>query len=465
VSSTLPSEISKAQRRRRRILRGIGATALNPLANAAIQLGTVPFLLQAWGAAKYGDWLLLSAIPSYLALTNLGFGDASGSDMTVRVAKDDRTGALETFQSSWVLLGISSLVALVIALSFAWWIPWQRWMHLSSLSNAHASAVMFTFAAYIIVSQQNGILESGYRCDGNFALGTSLSTVLRLTEAVLATAVGVATGSLLYTALTYFVVKALGTLGYASLLRRKSPWLRLGVRFASLGRVKALSGPAIGFMAMPLGSAITIQGFTVLIGILEGPIAVASFATLRTMTRLNFQLTTVIAWTLWPELSSAFGANDIPLARRLHRRAYQGGLMLSLSACAFLWLAGPQIYRAWIRHAVPFDTTCFHVLLLVTLANSLWFTTSVVPMSTNAHQRLALLFVAGSCLSLVVAWFLVRASGISGAAWALLLVDVGMVFLVLRTSLAQLQDTALGFFSAVFTFRTPWSLQRLRSEA
>ena len=71
---------------RQRLMRGFGATALNPIATAIIQLGSVPILLHAWGATKYGDWLLLSAIPSYLTLSDLGLGAASGSDMSMRVA-------------------------------------------------------------------------------------------------------------------------------------------------------------------------------------------------------------------------------------------------------------------------------------------------------------------------------------------------------------------------------------------
>ena len=81
---------------KQRLGRGIGSTALGPVVTAVIQLGTVPLLLHAWGAAKYGDWLMLSAVPSYLTFANFGFGDASGSDMTGRVARGDKQGALET---------------------------------------------------------------------------------------------------------------------------------------------------------------------------------------------------------------------------------------------------------------------------------------------------------------------------------------------------------------------------------
>src|ERR1700719_3609809 len=109
TKQTLPQSIV------RRSIRGIGATALGPVVTSLIQLGSVPLLLHAWGAAKYGDWLLLSAIPSYLTLSDLGFGDSSGSDMSMRVAAGDRQGAIETFQSSWVFLSLVSLFVALLA--------------------------------------------------------------------------------------------------------------------------------------------------------------------------------------------------------------------------------------------------------------------------------------------------------------------------------------------------------------
>lgn len=442
---------------RRRLLRGAGATALSPVVSAAIQLGPVPFLIHSWGAAKYGDWLVLSAIPSYLSLSNMGFGDASGSDMTVRVAAGDREGALKTFQSSWALLLCLSLCVFLVAASLVWWFPWQSWLHLSSLTSGQAALILFVFSTYIIASQQNGVLESAFRCDGNYATGTFFIMMLRLVEAVSALGMGLLTGKLLAVALTYLLVRIVATVVYALLLRKLSPWIKIGFRHADRRRIEELLKPALGFMALPLGYAISLQGFTILIGSLLGPIAVTAFSTLRTLTRFNFQILNVIGWTVWPELSSAFGAKNIPLARRLHRHAYQAGLAISVVSGALLWLIGPYIYQQWVRHAVAMDTNCFHILILVTFANSLWYTSSVVPMSTNEHHRIAFWLMALSTGSLLVARLVIPGLGLTGAALALLLIDVLMIWLVLRTSLRQLNDKLPQFLGDVFSIPRFWA--------
>lgn len=436
---------------RRRLMHGAGATALAPVATAIVQLGSVPVLLHVWGASKYGDWLLLSAIPSYLTLSDLGFGNASGSEMSMSVAANDQEGALEVFQSSWVLVTAVSLVALLVAVVSVWSIPWQRLLRLSSVSNIQAAAVMLVLGAHVVLSQQNGVAESGYRSDGNFAVGTFWVVVLRVVEAVAAAATAILGGSMLAVAFTYLTVRCVGTFGYILLLRRMSPWIHYGIRHARLKTIKKMIAPALGFVALPLGGALGQQGLQLVIGARLGPIAVVSFSTLRTLSRLNFQLVGVIKNALWPELSRAFGAADIPLARRLHRRACQASLGFSIFGGLILWMVGPIIYHLWIRQNVSFDATCFHFLLFVAIMNSLWDTSSVIPMSNNGHFRIAVAYSLAAMLSLGLAWTLVPRLGTVGAAIALLATDGWMTCLSLRTALYQVQDTLRTFVAALFT--------------
>jgi O-antigen/teichoic acid export membrane protein len=436
---------------RGRLIRGLGATALAPLATAIVQLCSVPILLDAWGAAKYGDWLLLSAIPSYLALSDLGFGNASGSDMPMRVAANDREGALRTFQSSWVLVTSVSFFALLVAFVSVWWVPWQRWLRLSSVSSLEAASIIIVLGAVVVVAQQNGVAESGFRSDGNFAAGTFWVVILRLVEAVAATTVAVLGGTMLAVASTYLAVRCVGTIGYVLLLRQKSPWIRYGIRHARLKTIREMLAPAFGFMALPIGSALGQQGLQLVIGARLGPVAVVSFSTLRTLSRLSFQLTGVIKNALWPELSRAFGTANISLARRLHRHACQASLGFSILGGLFLWTIGPFIYRLWIRESVSFDAVCFHVLLFVVVMNSLWDTSSVIPMSINGHCRIATVYSAAAAFSVGLAWVLVPHLGTVGAAIALLATDGWMMGLSLRTALHQTQDSPKAFALALFT--------------
>ena len=446
--SSIPADV------RGRLLRGITASTLSPFVTAAIQLGSVPLLLHAWGPAKYGDWLILSAIPSYLTLTDLGFGDASGSDMTVKVASGDREGALATFQSSWMLLNVLSIAVLAIVASAVWWPPWQRWLHLSSVASGPAASTIALLALYVVVSQQGGILESGYRCDGNYAAGTSWATVIRLIEAAAACCVGLATGRFLWMAASYLALRVVWTLWYERRLRKLSPWLCLGIRHARFRTVRKLALPAGAFVALPLGYALSFQGFTILIGATLGPLAVTAFSTLRTLSRVGVQFVSAISYSVWPELSRAIGTGDLALARVLHQRSLQVTAFTMLLATLGLWLFGPFAYAHWVRKTVAFNPLCFHLLLAASVAAALWSANSVVTMSANTHHHIAIGFLLITALSIAALRFELPRFGIVGASGMVLAGDLTLICIALRGALAQLREPLPEFIDGLCIVRS-----------
>jgi len=424
-----------------RLLLAIGASALGPIVTAAIQLGSVPLLLHIWGASKYGDWLLISAIPTYFTLTDLGFGTSSGSDMTMRVAAGDRKGALTTFQSSWVLLSCVSLAVFAFCAVSVWWLPWQHILHLGGITSKEAARIMLILTAWILTVQQWSLLESGYRCDGNFALGNFCSTVQRLLEAVAANAVGVITGSFLLVAVAYLGSRLMGLICYGWLLKRISSWLSLGFQQARMDTIRRMLKPSIGFVAMPLGNAVSLQGFMMVVGVVLGPAAVTAFSTARTMTRVGLLMINPIATGMWPELSSAFGSGNLAVVRKLRRHAYQASLILAGGCAIFLWVAGPQLYQWWVKKVVPLDLSCFHILLLVTIANSLWYVSAVVQMSANRHSRLAFVYLTAALGSCALGYFLTGWLGLVGSAVSLLLIEMVMCGYVLCVVPNEIQGT------------------------
>src|SRR6202035_928004 len=104
---------------------------------------------------------------------------------------------------------------------------------------------------------------------------------------------------------------------------------------------------AIAFMAFPAGNGLSIQGMTVVIGLMLGPVSVAAFNSMRTLSRFAYQIIDSIKNSVWPELSAAYGAQNWPLARRLHRSCCQIAFWLSMMAVAVLAMFGPKIFRLW----------------------------------------------------------------------------------------------------------------------
>jgi len=434
---------------RQRLLRGLGATALGPVVTMFVQVVSVPVFLHFWGTRLYGEWLILSALPAYLALSDLGFGTVAGNHMTMRVAAGDRPGALVSFQSTWVLVTSLSMLFAVIIVSAALVLPLRNWLNITLMSPRDVRAVLILLSLYTLVALQGSIVLAGFRCDGRYATAVLLINLFRVIEVLVATAAVFLHARPVHIAALNLGVRTLSILVPAAVMLSMTPWIRYGVKHATSSSVRELLRPAFAFMAFPAGNALSIQGMVLAVGIVLGPIAVATFSTMRTLTRFVLQVMDSIKNSVWPELSAAYGAQDWRLARKLHRHACQASLWLAALSLTGLFVFGPRIYAVWTHGRVTMDPTTFHLLLLVMLASSFWNTSSVVALATNRHQRLAAVYICATAASVGLAVVLTRSFQLPGAAVSLLVVDFATGWFVIRESLGLLQDSFGGFARAV----------------
>ena len=206
---------------------------------------------------------------------------------------------------------------------------------------------------------------------------------------------------------------------------------------------RSLAGPAVSFMAVPLGFAMRNQGVLMVIGHTLGQVMVVTFSTTRTLTNMAFQVMSMVCHlAVWPEISAAFGAKDLETARKLHRKACHVAFWMSSAAVVGLLCCGRWGFAIWTGGKVPFNFYLFATLLLVIVVNSLWYASSAVPMATNTHQRTASFFLLGTCIAVLLAWFLTRSIGVVGGAISLLAIDALMLVTVVPQSLRLVGDTA-----------------------
>ncbi len=95
---------------------GFASNWFSKVSSSIIQLVQVAVFFRFWATNVYGDWLIVSAIPSYLAFSSIGFGNVASNEMTMLNSAGDREGALRVFQSCWWLI---SLICTAIGLLLA----------------------------------------------------------------------------------------------------------------------------------------------------------------------------------------------------------------------------------------------------------------------------------------------------------------------------------------------------------
>ncbi len=445
---------------RQRILKVGVAKSVEMGIVSLVRFLSVPLFLHYWNADLYGEWLVLYSFIAYFTLGSLGFGQAAANEMTMAVSRDDRQAARVTYQSTLaIVLALSGiLVAVGAAVIFA--LPLHAWLELTRVTPNEVRWVLLLFVLYVVIWFLAASPSGAFRAVGKVhrAIGWSNAGML-LEFGALALSLALH-GGLVWAALAMVLTRLATVLAMQIDQFVVVPWLRPGFGQVSRAEFRRLLSPALAFVAFPLGNTIINQGIIIAIQSVLGPVAVVVWSSLRTLTNLVTRLFDLVNQAFSPEVSMAWGAKNTDLLQRLHRISCQASFWMGLLSSAGLFVFGPWIFRVWTHGKVEMDLPLFWGFLLLVVIRGLWYTSFVVPMSINRHQRATTGYMLTSIVGLGLAALLLR----FGLAWALsgfVLVELVMAALVLPQSLSLTGDRLARFAGGVLPPPNPLAVARM----
>jgi O-antigen/teichoic acid export membrane protein len=419
-----------------RLRRGLGAQGFSQLVQIFIRLAEVPLLLAFWGSRLYGEWLMVAAIPAFLAMSDGGFAGAASREMAMRSGAGDRLGTLAVFQSIWALLLVVSAGLFFVAAGVVEALPLGTWLGFEEISAASLKVILLLLIVHVLVGFQGGLLYGGFWCSGRYPLGMTWMALTYLFEFVGLVVAVILGGGPVEAAAGFLAGRVMGTIILWLTLRGATPWLKFGFSKVSTKEIRRLTPPAFASLAFPLGNALNIQGMRLVVGLVLGPAAVAVFAPIRTLTRLALQPMAIINSLIQPEMGTAFGKGDTVLFARLFARSCQASVWLCLAGCLALVAIGNWLLPLWTAGKVEMHWPLFLLLLGAVAINATWYTALMVPYATNRHGRIAVFYSAiYGATAFVLAYAGAIFFGYVGVGAALLFVEAVMAVYVVLAAL------------------------------
>jgi O-antigen/teichoic acid export membrane protein len=395
---------------RSRIIAGMGANSFGMAISIAIQLASLPLFLHFWTLETYGKWLILSAIPSYLSMADVGMVTAAGNKMTMAMGKNDPFVANQIFQSAqaFMLIICGSLALIILPIILFAPLPWFENMDQRLALTALSFGVLFTLFG--------GLYDAAFKATERYAFGTMLANCVHLGEWMGCILGLILMGSFASVAFGWLIMRLLGTIVGMMLVNKTTHALSWGLRFAKLAEIKSMTKPAISFMAFPTANAVSFQGMTILVGVMFGGASVAIFSTYRTISRVAVQFTAIFSFVLGPEFSRLFGQSANQAIKTLYSRASLLGGVLAVFLSLVLYFISPWLLKIWTHDAIHFDSS----LMLLMLFSATFGGISHIPrgllMATNQHVNLAFWILLISSLLIPLSWGFGKFYGLVGVA-------------------------------------------------
>jgi O-antigen/teichoic acid export membrane protein len=409
----------------------------------------VPLLLYYLGVDGYGLWIVISSLPSWLTLANMGFGSVSANEMSIAMANGEVDKARKILSSTVALIGTISVIGILLVILIAPFIPWESFVNLSGSRHKELTLTMIWLCSSVFLSFTTDVLSGRFRAARRAHLSMLLDSFKPWLELLLMVIVLRFTTRYDYLALSLLSSMLVYLFINTWLSGRSLPILSFSFKDIEVNRFRLLFKKGIAFQAFPLGNALLFQGNLLIIQGILGPAAVALFATARTMVRSINQLMEMVNAIIWPELSVLIGTNNLIKAARLHRLGVGFTFIASVLCVFVLSFFGQSIYELWTRKAIPLPQHLLILFLLPIIFNAVWYTSSVVHTSSNKHEGLAVRYLIASTMAIITCAILSHFYGVEGAAISTLIGDLILIPYVIKYSLELTGDNLGNFLSGI----------------
>ncbi len=409
---------------------GMIGQGYSQLVTIGVQLLVLPVMLVLWGAERYGSWLVITALPTYLAMADLGFAQIAANEMTMKLGRGERDATVDVNQTAWLMIGSAGIFVLIAYALFVWLVPIAAIFNIAG--NDNAALATFLLSLVIVTDMGFGVVGAGLRATKRYPVLISTNATLRAFDALVLVAVAAMGFGFVVVAAAMLLLRVSGSTAVAIWFYRREPYLRPGLKRAKPALLRSMLAPSLAYMTYTISNALTIQGTTLLVGAIVGATGVVIVTAIRTLTRFGRQAASILSFPLEPVFARLVGKGDKQSFHRLFRRLMQAGGACLIVFLLGMGLLGEPFLSWWTKNVVTGETLFFRLMLIATAVEVLWFLVQTPFVATNRHSVFAMHVLMASVVGLAVLWFLLPVLGIAAVGWVSLATSL---YILLATTL------------------------------
>ena len=366
----------------------------------AVQLATLPILFASWPSERVGTWMLIFALPSYLALAGQAFSGAGGNVALAASREGKLEEARAAFRSSWIWGTVFSLILVGVLLAAAFLAAEDVSRSTGFTGQGELRASILWLSVYILALVQAALMVVPLRVSGRYPVSTMALNLASLTEIAVLAACVVSSQSFVLLASALAILRLVTAVGLALCAWHYTPELFVRPAASLRPSLRALFRPSLAFMVLPLVNALNLQGYTLLVGLAYGAAVVAGFVAIRVIVRAIDLVTSVLFAIQF------FEAGYLPGDKRALQRR-QLATMTSLTAVALIGFTAMLLFGGdWLTYVftagqTQFDPTLALVLLVAGALRAFATTPLSIIAAENEHGGFARAYLLASLAALL----------------------------------------------------------------
>lgn len=331
-----------------------------------LALAVVPLSIHYLDTERYGIWITLSSMLSWINLMDIGLGNGLRNQLAKALSDGNHTHGRTLVSTTYALVAAMVILLLVVA-SFV--LPR---LDLQAIFNSHRvsqaellSSVSIAFLSFcllfvlkpltaVIMATQRASFDNLIILVGN---GFGILGVMVLNH------IRSGHGSLLELVTVFSIASPVAYLLGSFYIYRIFPQLTPSIRAIDFSKVKALAGQSLQFFIIQIAAAIVLTSNSVVMSQLFGNEVVTKYNVLFRYFSVIMILQTIILTPIWSAVTDAYLKQDFGWIRSMIAKLTTNSLLLCLVIVAQV-VAAPVVFQYWLGNQVTID---YSLLLAIAL--------------------------------------------------------------------------------------------------
>lgn len=393
------------------------------------QLFLIPAFIFNLGIEQYGEWLILTTIPNYLLLSDLGLTLTVTNEICRLINLKEFSSQEKLFKATLSFLSLIVVFLIFIFLILSSFIDFKTLLNLRFFSNKDVllilGAFMINVFSYLIF-----LVTIGYFKSLNLFHKHEYFLALTLFLDFIATLI-----ILNFKIALYFIPITMSTIRLVTIFivnkeLKKFKFYKFGFSLDWSKAIKLLP-VSLKLSFFQLGTAFFIQGSTFLVGMVLGSSMVVIFNTIRTLVNSLRSFINILYIPTMQEFTVLLTKNLKEKAFVKLKKLLALIFLVSLISCFGIYFFRDFIFELWFKNSFLYDVNFLILMLCSIIVYNLWNAASMLPLSINRMDKLAYYPIL-SILVLVVQYFILPITGLTGLAVSFIFIDLIMLFIVLK---------------------------------
>jgi len=319
----------------------------------------VPITIAYVDQTKYGIWLTLASILTWLSFFDIGMGNGLRNKLTIAIALKEYNDAKKYVSTTYAILLAISLSIFIIFSFINPYIDWNNFLNIPSNidENIHLLLliVLGAFCIQFVVQLLNTVLTSIHEPATAEFVTFLGQVVLLITILILKYTV---TGSLRVLVMTFSMVPVAvifiaGIIFYNTKLKNIAP----SFKSIDLGFAKHIFNVGAVFFFIQVGALILFQTDNIIIAKILGPESVTKFNIAYKLFSVIIIAFGIIMTPYWSAFTDAYARKDFEWIRNRIRHLRKIWLFTAFIIVPLLVISAKLLFKIWLGDMVKINNT------------------------------------------------------------------------------------------------------------